>query len=411
MRTLQEIFEFVKHAHQERLVKVNDYSFLVPYEWHLLRVMFRLGDNATYHEKALALLHDVLEDTNVTKEELLEFLQDPQLVNDVILCSDNYFPDHTKTSKMKMLAETGNIPVIRVKHADVYDNLGFERMFFLDKILYENYLKVPNHSKEKKFKRQLKDFPLLAQINSLVIENPETFGKPRSYPTYYDMLNILQSQEVNREFSKDILSGEFSDRLMMLKLFEFLTPNEKASYMDKQHLEKWHVQGTLNWLTSSTGQQYFGVEVPSSYFDEMNTYLNSLGLQEHIKNKLTRDDGHYHITIVNPKDMSFLYKNKIAYKETLNKFVGEEISIPFYGIGKASKDNNEAYFAVMIHPRFQQVRDSLGLTATQDFHSTLGFNEKDVFGVSKGLDSIICTPVALHANIYPECQVKLKKKF
>lgn len=418
MKTIQEIYDFASNAHNTRLIKVNPYSYEVPYGWHLLRVMLRLGPNATYREKAVALLHDILEDTDVSIGELSDFIQDPQIVEDVILCSDNYFPDLSKKEKMEYLSASRNFSVIRVKHADIYDNLGFERMSILFKILSDNYAQKPESQREKKYARNIAPYEVLARVNKITsVEDPEQFRTPKGYPTYYDMLNILQSHEINRVVSKEIISGEFTDLLKIRELLTYLPQHEKGTYMDKQNLDAWHFNGTLTWLTSSTGQKYFGVEISPDYFDECNTYLTSLGLQEHITNKIFRDNDKYHITIVGPKDVKYLYKNNQGWTKELNEFVGQQIMIPFYGIGKAEKPRKDtpaiidtAYFGVVSHPIFSQIREKLALPNSQDFHVTLGFKDKDVFEVSKGVETVFCTPIKLHEVLYPDHKLTPRKK-
>jgi len=52
------------------------------------------------------------------------------------------------------------------------------------------------------------------------------------------------------------------------------------------------------------------------------------------------------------------------------------------GVGKATKENNQAYFIVCNSEKLDAVRNRFGLPK-QDFHITIGFNPKDVFGVPK----------------------------
>jgi hypothetical protein len=54
------------------------------------------------------------------------------------------------------------------------------------------------------------------------------------------------------------------------------------------------------------------------------------------------------------------------------------------GVGMASKSDNKAYFIVCSSDSLDAVRTRFNLPK-QDFHVTLGFNTKDVFGVPKNL--------------------------
>jgi hypothetical protein len=54
------------------------------------------------------------------------------------------------------------------------------------------------------------------------------------------------------------------------------------------------------------------------------------------------------------------------------------------GVGMASKNTNTAYFIVCSSDSLDAVRTRFNLPK-QDFHVTLGFNTKDVFGVPKNV--------------------------
>jgi hypothetical protein len=56
--------------------------------------------------------------------------------------------------------------------------------------------------------------------------------------------------------------------------------------------------------------------------------------------------------------------------------------LKFMGIGTAEKAGNKAYYIVVRSEKLQEVRKRYGLPE-QDFHVTLGFKWKDVFGVRK----------------------------
>lgn len=62
---LQQAIEFMKKAHGKQKDKGGK-----PYWYHPIRVMLRLGPNASEDMKYAALLHDVLEDTSCTIEDI-----------------------------------------------------------------------------------------------------------------------------------------------------------------------------------------------------------------------------------------------------------------------------------------------------------------------------------------------------
>lgn len=102
-----------------------------------------------------------------------------------------------------------------------------------------------------------------------------------------------------------------------------------------------------------------------------------------VSNQILRDNSSHHITIINVAE-----SKKIDHK-TLEKLIGKEVEIEICGIGKAidPKKNNEAHFVVIVSEDLKKVRKDLGLKE-HDFHITIGFDNKDVFGQSKGKDSI-----------------------
>lgn len=64
---IQDAIVFMKQAHYGQLDK-SGYE----YWYHPLRVMLRLGPKATFDERCVTLLHDVLEDTDVTVKDMLD---------------------------------------------------------------------------------------------------------------------------------------------------------------------------------------------------------------------------------------------------------------------------------------------------------------------------------------------------
>ena len=90
---------------------------------------------------------------------------------------------------------------------------------------------------------------------------------------------------------------------------------------------------------------------------------------------------------VNVEDYNIVAKwliNLDVLQETLRIYETEDalIDLQFLGIGTAEKSGNRAYFIVVRSEKLQEVRKRYGLPE-QDFHVTLGFKWKDVFGVRK----------------------------
>jgi hypothetical protein len=144
----------------------------------------------------------------------------------------------------------------------------------------------------------------------------------------------------------------------------------------------------LEYLKDTIGNNYIGVNI---YVDFVQSYLerlkNIIGdeYDVYIKNQQNRDHGHYHITVINVMEY-----NKLSKDLGMDKFINSlEVAfdfdfddLQFLGIGSAEKAGNKAYFIVVRSEKLQEVRRKYNLPE-QDFHITLGFKWKDVFGVRK----------------------------
>ena len=100
-----------------------------------------------------------------------------------------------------------------------------------------------------------------------------------------------------------------------------------------------------------------------------------------------RDHDHYHITVINVMDCNRLSKEMgmvdfVKSVELAFEYPVEDLEM--LGVGEASKNANTAYFIVCSSDSLDAVRTRFNLTK-QDFHITLGFNAKDVFGVPKNV--------------------------
>lgn len=121
--TIDQTIEFIKVAHAGQLDRGGQ-----PYWLHPVSVMNRLGPNATHHEKLAALLHDVLEDTSYTADDLLLMDYPHEVVHAVQLVTR---PNDSVVSYLdwiRVIAAIGNKIAIRVKIADNEDNMDPERL-------------------------------------------------------------------------------------------------------------------------------------------------------------------------------------------------------------------------------------------------------------------------------------------
>lgn len=105
-----------------------------PYMCHLIRVSERLDDPI---EKVAGMLHDVLEDTDVTEKDLIEVGIPSEVIEIVKLVTHDKIDksNMTKSEKLELynkeidkVINSGNIHAIRLKEADMSDNYDPERL-------------------------------------------------------------------------------------------------------------------------------------------------------------------------------------------------------------------------------------------------------------------------------------------
>ncbi|MGL6184832.1 MAG: GTP pyrophosphokinase [Clostridium chrysemydis] len=104
-----------------------------PYILHPLRVMNNCPNIET---KIVAVLHDVLEDTNATKEELLEFLPE-YLVDSIVAITkveNEAYEDYLERVRNNYYATT-------VKLMDLKDNMNLDRLHKIEMKDMKRYLK------------------------------------------------------------------------------------------------------------------------------------------------------------------------------------------------------------------------------------------------------------------------------
>jgi len=144
----------------------------------------------------------------------------------------------------------------------------------------------------------------------------------------------------------------------------------------------------LTYLRDSIGNNYLGIKVDNQTVEP---YLNKLrdilsdDYEVYVDNQQKRDHGSYHITVINVMDYNRL-SNQIGISKFVNSiepvFTYEIDDLKMLGIGTAKKNENRAYFIVCKSDKLKSIRDKYELPE-QDFHITLGFKWKDVFGVRK----------------------------
>jgi hypothetical protein len=153
----------------------------------------------------------------------------------------------------------------------------------------------------------------------------------------------------------------------------------------------------ITYIKDVTGQPYLGVKFTLEEVEDIiNTWKSTFNIMlatekekllSFIQNKFRRDGDEYHITLINVMELNQL-KGSINIADLESKLFSETVNdISFEGIGKAVKGSNEAHFIVVKSNHLNFLREALKLDR-KDLHITLGFDSKDVFGISKGIDTI-----------------------
>lgn len=148
----------------------------------------------------------------------------------------------------------------------------------------------------------------------------------------------------------------------------------------------------LQYLKDVIGNNYIGISVP---YDIIQPYLHSLksilsdNFDIYTQNQRNRDSNKHHITVINVADY-----NRLSKEMGIDKFINslelifdyeiDDLEMP--GIGTAEKNGNRTFFVVCKSEKLNAIRQRYNLPEF-DFHITLGFKDKDVFGVRK--DEII----------------------
>lgn len=145
----------------------------------------------------------------------------------------------------------------------------------------------------------------------------------------------------------------------------------------------------ITYLKDTLGNNYLGIKVPNDvvdpFLDDLKEILGD-DFDTYTGNQKRRDHA-YHITVMNAMDY-----NKLAKEAGLEKFINSLETVLNYeiddlemlGVGTATKGNNTTYFVVCNSDKLDAVRKRFDL-GNQDFHTTLGFKDKDVFSVRKNI--------------------------
>ncbi len=171
-----------------------------------------------------------------------------------------------------------------------------------------------------------------------------------------------------------------------------LAPSETMSQLKQQHENDPSSARMLDCeieiMRSNSGVEYLACRIVKedirSLIERTATLLGER-YEEFEANRVARDGSDYHITIVSPRE----YNSRPKYrKKMLGDEAGNPIRFEALGLGRISKDGNEAYYVVLSSEQGATLRERYGLD-TRDFHITIGFSLVDVHGVAKDKGTLI----------------------
>jgi len=126
---LEQAISIASLAHEGQLDKGGE-----PYILHPLRVMIKLKDEK---QRIVAVLHDVIENTNITDQDLLDYGLGHELVNHVLTLTrrkDENYDEYINRICYNEIA-------MRVKLADLNDNMDVSRINNLTEKDYQRLAK------------------------------------------------------------------------------------------------------------------------------------------------------------------------------------------------------------------------------------------------------------------------------
>jgi (p)ppGpp synthase/HD superfamily hydrolase len=111
-----------RFAHQGQVDKAGQ-----PYILHPQAVAAEFGEDEE-DIKAAAWLHDVVEDTHITLEELVGFGFPPRII--LMVAYLTHWPEQTYNEYIEDMLRQTNADIIRVKMADIKHNMDPARRFY-----------------------------------------------------------------------------------------------------------------------------------------------------------------------------------------------------------------------------------------------------------------------------------------
>ncbi len=145
----------------------------------------------------------------------------------------------------------------------------------------------------------------------------------------------------------------------------------------------------ITYIKDILGNNYLGINIPNGsiqlFLNELKEEIGEDDYEVFTENQQKRDHDDYHITVMNVAEYNKL-SNEMGmdvFTSSLEKVLKYEIDdLKLMGIGTATRNENRTYFIVSNSEKLDVIRNRFELPK-QDFHITIGFKHKDVFGVRK----------------------------
>lgn len=135
-------------------------------------------------------------------------------------------------------------------------------------------------------------------------------------------------------------------------------------------------------LTDNSGLTYVGGKVNQAdielYLSQMKQILGD-DYPLYRQNQSARDHQTFHMTLINPYEYQSLKKDIT---------IGTTFSVSLGGLGRVILNDKTTYFVIVQSSQATRYRQNLRLN-NKDFHVTLGFFPSDIYGVNKGIQSLI----------------------
>ena len=186
-----------------------------------------------------------------------------------------------------------------------------------------------------------------------------------------------ETQSISANAKHAVTAKQAKALAVISKEVQLNEQSEKHLPIQKQVIAK------ITELTDNTGLVYLGAVVNkadlSPYLTQLAKHLGS-EYKHYRQQQAKRDHQQFHMTLINPYEYQTIDTNK--------RMNTKNLKVTLLGLGKVSSGEKTTYYIVAQSDDGQLFRQKLVLKP-KDFHVTLGFNPQDVYGVSKGIETLL----------------------